>query len=249
MNQQAPRRFKFTLTDDQEFNFKIVVDVMYLDGEPVLHVVDSATSFQAAKFLKSLTVSKDVVLQMAVKAINNMAGPDRIMPTILVFGAYPCLTLDSLPSALTIRRAQAMKKAITELRKAVAERKVNDALNTRNGPIITETLNLPLGANIKVWREGKGWTGLHKLISVNGHDITVNLSNSAVAFRATSVQQYLQDQRETDNRIHVPEPPVTPPPPRRQGRPRESKNKQKADVNVYLSKKEKGDLKLALKLR
>ncbi|EED13594.1 hypothetical protein TSTA_098510 [Talaromyces stipitatus ATCC 10500] len=271
---------------------------MYLDGEPVLHVVDSVTSFQAAKFLKSLsakdtweaiyitwidtylgppdvishdagtnfaanefkveryhallcrafniisaemgsTISKDVVLQMAVKAINDIAGPDGIVPTVLVFRVYPRLTLDSPPSALMIRRAQAMKKVMAELRKAVAERKVNDALNTRNSPIITETLNLPLGANVKVWREGKGWTGPYKLILVNGHDVTVDLGNGAVAFRAI----------ETDDGIHVPEPPVTPPPPRHRGRPRGSKNKQKADVNVYLSKKEKGDLELALKLR
>ena len=34
-------------------------------------------------------VSKDVILQMAVKAINDTAGPDGIVPTVLVFGAYP----------------------------------------------------------------------------------------------------------------------------------------------------------------
>lgn len=55
MNHQAPRRFKFTLTDDREFNYELVVDVMYLDGKPVLHIVDWATSFQAARFLKSLS--------------------------------------------------------------------------------------------------------------------------------------------------------------------------------------------------
>ncbi|EED15827.1 hypothetical protein TSTA_009490 [Talaromyces stipitatus ATCC 10500] len=116
----------------------------------------------------------------------------------------------------------------------MAKRRVNDALNTRNSLIIIETLNLSPGTNVKVWREDKGWTGPHKLILVNGHDVTVNLGNSAVAFQAI---------------IHVSKPPVTPPPPRCRERPRGSKNKQKVDVNVYLSKKEKGDLELALKLR
>ncbi|XP_044715123.1 GAG-pre-integrase domain-containing protein [Hirsutella rhossiliensis] len=30
MHSQAPRRFKFTLKDDQEFNYEIVADVLYL---------------------------------------------------------------------------------------------------------------------------------------------------------------------------------------------------------------------------
>ncbi len=29
---------------------------------------------------------------MAVKAVNDLAGPDGIVPTLLVFGAYPRLT-------------------------------------------------------------------------------------------------------------------------------------------------------------
>ena len=33
--------------------------------------------------------SKELTLQMAVKAINNSAGLDRPIPTLLVFSAYP----------------------------------------------------------------------------------------------------------------------------------------------------------------
>ena len=33
--------------------------------------------------------SKELTLQMAVKAINNSAGPNRLIPILLVFGAYP----------------------------------------------------------------------------------------------------------------------------------------------------------------
>ena len=151
---------------------------LYLDGKPVLHVVDEATAFQAAKFLKdmsakttwdtlricwidiyqgppdiiisdagknfaseefrqhaatididikevlveahnsvgkveryhgplrrayeilsnelpSLSTNKEVILQMAVKAVNDSAGPDGIVPRLLVFGAYPRMTKDS----------------------------------------------------------------------------------------------------------------------------------------------------------
>ena len=33
--------------------------------------------------------SKELTLQMAVKAVNDSAGPDRLVPILLVFGAYP----------------------------------------------------------------------------------------------------------------------------------------------------------------
>ena len=33
--------------------------------------------------------SKELTLQMAIKTINNSASPDRLIPILLVFGAYP----------------------------------------------------------------------------------------------------------------------------------------------------------------
>jgi hypothetical protein len=38
--------------------------------------------------LKDEQIDKEIMLQMAVKAINDSAGPDGIVPTLLVFGAY-----------------------------------------------------------------------------------------------------------------------------------------------------------------
>lgn len=52
---QAPRRFKFSLKDDHDFNYEIFVDVMHLDGQNVLHVVDSGTAFHGAQFLKEVS--------------------------------------------------------------------------------------------------------------------------------------------------------------------------------------------------
>jgi len=33
--------------------------------------------------------SKELTLQIAVKAVNDSAGLDRLIPTLLVFGTYP----------------------------------------------------------------------------------------------------------------------------------------------------------------
>ena len=39
--------------------------------------------------LKLKGASKELTLQIAVKAVNNSASPDRLVPILLVFGAYP----------------------------------------------------------------------------------------------------------------------------------------------------------------
>lgn len=52
---QDPRRFKFALHKDIEFNHTVYVDVMYIDSSLVLHVVDEATKFQAARWLENMT--------------------------------------------------------------------------------------------------------------------------------------------------------------------------------------------------
>ena len=39
--------------------------------------------------LKLKSVSKELTLQMAVKAINNFISLDRLVPILLIFGTYP----------------------------------------------------------------------------------------------------------------------------------------------------------------
>jgi hypothetical protein len=54
MYKKSLGRFKFTLKDDYEFNYSVIIDVIYLNGKPVLQVVDSTTVFGAARFLKDI---------------------------------------------------------------------------------------------------------------------------------------------------------------------------------------------------
>lgn len=48
---QKPRRFKFTLQDDKDFNHTVYADIFYINSKPILHVVDEATYFQSTKWL------------------------------------------------------------------------------------------------------------------------------------------------------------------------------------------------------
>src|SRR6266702_4195497 len=54
MYEKSLGRFKFTLKDDYEFNYSVIIDVMYLDGKPVLQVIDFVIAFEAARFLKDI---------------------------------------------------------------------------------------------------------------------------------------------------------------------------------------------------
>ena len=52
---KSPGRFKFTLREDVNFNHSIIVDIMYVENSPLLHVIDEATRFQAARWLLNIT--------------------------------------------------------------------------------------------------------------------------------------------------------------------------------------------------
>ncbi|XP_044717736.1 uncharacterized protein HRG_08378 [Hirsutella rhossiliensis] len=81
----APRRFKFTLKDNCDFNYELIVDVMHLDSRDV----------EALKlcWIDTYLGPPDVIthdaaeslLQMAFKSVNDTAGPDGLVPTLLVF--------------------------------------------------------------------------------------------------------------------------------------------------------------------
>ena len=53
---KSPYRFKFKLPDNLDFNHTVFVDIFYIDGKPVLCVVDEAIGFTAARFLKNISV-------------------------------------------------------------------------------------------------------------------------------------------------------------------------------------------------
>ena len=314
---KAPQRFKFSLKDPEvDFNFEVIVDVMYLDGKPVLHVVDAATGFQAARFMRNMSAKEtwdvlkecwidtylgppDIIthdagtnfdstefrnearlvgvtchqvpveahwsigkvegyhgpirrayeiiteelggtgprslrLQMAVKAVNDTANPDGLVPTLLVFGAYPRINMDSPPTPTQTQRAKAVQKAMTEVKKIKAQRSVQDALNTRNGPNTQKTLpgSLPLGSEVLVYREKGGWKGPFKVIAVTDKDVTVDskATGGTATFRSSHVKPYTQPKEE----------PTT--------IPDEEVEKMRANF-LYVSTKEKNDRTLALKLR
>jgi len=63
-----------------------------------------------------------MALQMAFKAINDSVGPNGLIPTLLVFGAYLRIVESNALNPTVIKRAVTLKKAIKEVKKLRAER-------------------------------------------------------------------------------------------------------------------------------
>jgi hypothetical protein len=99
-------------------------------------------------------LDKDMALQMAFKAINDSAGPDGLVLTLLVFGAYPRMVESDAPSPTVAQRATAIKKAMAKIHKLQAERQIADALNTRNRPMTNVVHSLSPSSPVLVWRKG-----------------------------------------------------------------------------------------------
>ena len=58
---------------------------------------------------------------MAVKAINNTAGPNGLVPTLLIYGAYLRISSLGPPTPSITERAAAIRKAIAEIVKLRAK--------------------------------------------------------------------------------------------------------------------------------
>jgi hypothetical protein len=97
-----------------------------------------------------ISLAPEYVLQMAVKAVNDTAGHDGLVPTLLMFGTYPRLSPSSPPLPSLIIRANAVRKAMAEVRKLKAKRQITDALFQRNGPSAAEVKQLPLQNKIRI---------------------------------------------------------------------------------------------------
>ena len=98
-------------------------------------------------------IHKELALQMAVKAVNNTAGPDGLVPILLVYRAYPQISNLDPPAPSVIDRAVIIRKAMAEIVKLRAKQTVNSALYYYNGLDTTLIHDLPFNSEVFMWRE------------------------------------------------------------------------------------------------
>jgi hypothetical protein len=87
---------------------------------------------------------------MTVKAVNDTAGLNSLVLTLLVFSVYSQISTLDPPKPTVTQRATVVRKAMTEVAKIRAKRQVNNALNQRNSLLIKAIYNLPLNSDVFV---------------------------------------------------------------------------------------------------
>jgi len=129
---------------------------------------------------------------MAVKAINNTAGLNGLVPTLLVYGAYLRISKLDLPALSITDWAAVIRKAIAEIVKLRAKQTVNNALHYRNGPNTTLVYNLPLNSKVFMWRKSGNWTRPYRLLAVEDETYYIQLPSGPTSFKSTSVKPYFR---------------------------------------------------------
>jgi hypothetical protein len=93
---------------------------------------------------------------MAIKAVNNTAGPDGLVLTLLVFSTYPQITITDTLFLTVTEHSKAIIKAIKQIAELYAKRQVTDALKQQNRPNISNTLNVLINKDVLVYKKNKG---------------------------------------------------------------------------------------------
>lgn len=124
---------------------------------------------------------------MAIKVVNNTTGYDSLILTLLLFGAYPHMYSIDPPIPKIIQEVTTIEKAIEQARKIRAKNHVIDVLNKKNRPLVNFIHDLPLNSNVLVWQEDNirqtsKWTGLFKLLSIEGEIYKIYLASSSTDF-------------------------------------------------------------------
>jgi hypothetical protein len=99
---------------------------------------------------------KQFVLQMAIKAVNNTAGPNSLVSTLLMFNTYLRITITDTSSLTVTERGKAITKAIKQIAELHIKRQVINVLRQQNRPNISDTLNVLISENVLVYKEDKG---------------------------------------------------------------------------------------------
>jgi hypothetical protein len=114
---------------------------------------DSLRKVYVIIIAKISNIDSNSTLQMTFKALNDFAELNELILTLLVFEAYFRMIEMNAFSSTIIQRFIAMRKAMNEVRKSIAARQMNDALNTRNDSFSILIHVLSLNSDVFVYRE------------------------------------------------------------------------------------------------
>lgn len=133
---------------------------------------------------------KTMMLRLAVKAVNDTAGPSGLVPTLLVFGVLPRMPLHPKELPNQRERMRLMTVARNEMNKLTAQTRVDQAIK-RNSPAATrEVINIL--DQVLVYREAPvdQWVGPYVVQSVDGKQVILDVNGRNVPFGIDKVKHY-----------------------------------------------------------
>jgi hypothetical protein len=101
-------------------------------------------------------VLKQFVLQIVIKAVNNIIRLNSLISTLLVFSIYSQITTTNTPFLIVIKRDKAIIKTIKQITKLYAKKQVTNVLRQQNRLNISDILNVLINKNVLVYKKDKG---------------------------------------------------------------------------------------------
>jgi hypothetical protein len=181
---------------------KIRINVVFVKTHHSINMIkryhESLRRIYAIIVAKIFEIDSNSILQMSFKTLNDSTNLNDLILTLLMFDAYFRLIKMNISSLTIIQRFIAMSKTMNEVRKLIATRQLNDALNTRNDSFLILIHNLSLNSNVLVYRErndsqSESWKDLFNLLNVNDESTIIELSNDSTKFRSTMIKSYYDD--------------------------------------------------------
>eukprot|EP00171_Calliarthron_tuberculosum_P000524 IDg524t1 len=278
-----PGRFRVSLPEeDVVFNRTVMMDLMFLESQPVLHIICKDTLFSTAVLLTDGSTTKDVwrayirhwvnvyvgyskivhtdqgtqfvsdtwksllhsagikhhvsgiqshnalgvgeryhaylrrifekvrsehprmdqhdVLSISVHAMNTTAGPNGLIPTLLVFGCLPQLPSGFSDVPEQRERMKTMIQARNEMAVIIAKSRIQTALNKRVPRAADRVVDV--GKEVLVYREKpeNRWVGPFKVIAGKGKSVWINVKGK---LRNVSIDKIKEYKRPSNNSLDI----------------------------------------------
>lgn len=149
--------------------------------------------------LESPDLAPDPVLAVAVKAVNETAGPSGFVPTLLVFGVSPHLPFEPRALPGQAMRMRVMYAARKEMGRLTAQERVSAAL-LRNAPAASGT-TIAVGDEVLWYREKPTvkWTGPFTVTDRRGKLLRLDDGDREVSTSVDKVKLFTEKEPPPDS--------------------------------------------------
>lgn len=138
-------------------------------------------------------------LSLSIKAINDTARPNGLVPTLLVLGVMPRLPIRPHNLPEQVLRMKAIKEARDEAVKLVAQTRLATAVAS-NAPAAASK-DIKIGEEALMFREKPGakWSGLFMVANIGGKMLTLDSGDRTWMASIDKVKRYQERASEPSN--------------------------------------------------